>query len=106
MKNKTEKKKGGYDIWILRLDPVIAPALITEIPDQTMNQGGELILDLELSGSLPMSVQWFKDNKKLSDHKENQLKIKETQLSDSGVYRAEISNSAGKITSNEILKTS
>jgi len=100
--NKTEKNIGEADIWILRYDPVIAPALITEIPDQTVNQGDELILDLELSGSKPMSIQWFKDNEILPKHKKTQLKINKTQLMDSGFYKAEISNSAGKITSNEI----
>ena len=81
---------------------VIAPALITEISDQTVNLGDELILNLKLSGSSPMSVQWFKDDEILPSHKKPQLKINKTQLSDSGVYKAEISNSADKITSNEI----
>jgi hypothetical protein len=100
--NKTEKKKGGFDIWILRLDPVIAPALITEIPDQTMNQGDELILQLEVSGTRPIVVRWFKNDVVLPEYTELQLKISKTQLTDSGVYRAEISNSVGQISSDEI----
>ena len=59
-----------------------------------------------VSGSQPMSVSWFKDNKEIHSSNKYDLSfksnvavlcIKSSQVSDSGRYSCQASNEAGRI---------
>ena len=65
------------------------------IRDRILNEGSTLSLQVGVSGSEPLSVNWFKG---ISNVGEGTLLVKEDiSLTDSGFYYAEISNDAGTI---------
>ena len=75
---------------------VVSPPVITSQSDnKILNEGSTLSLQVGVSGSEPLSVNWFKG---VSNVGEGTLLVKEDiSLTDSGFYYVEVSNDAGTI---------
>ena len=94
---------GVLNDWHDVLLNVVGPPIITSQSDnQILNEGSVLSLQVGVSGSEPLSVNWFKG---ISNIGEGTLLVKEDiNLTDSGFYYAEVSNDAGTIRGDLLTK--
>ena len=83
-----------------------APAIITDIQDQTVGSGSDVVFKVAASGANPLAFQWtvngvdLMDNEYVTGVQSNQLTIREAGLSQAGDYRVIITNTFGAITSS------
>lgn len=89
--------------------PAEEPRFIKGLEDQTVPVGSPLALEIKTSGS-PKTVKWYKNGKELSavagkinlkkiDDNNYVLEVPKSAIEDSGDYKVEIENEAGKATS-------
>ena len=98
-----------------RLDVFTQPKITKLLKDENIIQGQDLTFTIEATGSPTPTVQWFVNDKPISPADQRyqiitpkegntyELKIKQTQPADQGVYRVVLSNSEGEITSQATL---
>lgn len=79
--------------------PPSAPTITSQPTSVNAYVGGPISLYVAADGSYPMSFQWQKDTVDIAGSNSNSLYIPVAKLTDSGVYRVIISNSAGSVTS-------
>lgn len=90
------------------------PPVFTKKPSEHIeDMEGKLVkMEGRVSGSQPMSVSWFKDNKEIysSDKYDISFKsnvavlcIKSSQVSDSGRYSCQASNEAGTVSCDVVV---
>lgn len=72
------------------------PPMILEQPHQAQIRAGLTHrLSIIVTGAPPIAVRWLKDGELLTDHHGFDLTLTEVERSDSGIYRASISNQYG-----------
>ncbi len=76
------------------------PPMIIEPPqDQVVNPGDPATLAVSASGTAPLTYQWYKNNKLLSNETTAQIFFPSVQQSNVGSYYVVVANSAGAVTS-------
>ena len=79
---------------------VFAPAAITSNPlGRTVFAGDDVKFAIEVSGSQPISYQWYRDSTLLPGGRGQELTLKTVQTGDSGQYWAQVSNTYGTASS-------
>jgi hypothetical protein len=85
---------------VLTVNPVIiSPAISGQPQSLAVNQGQLAEFTVTATGS-SLGYQWFKDGQNVTGATASVLRITSTQVSDGGVYRVVVSNSAGSETSS------
>lgn len=63
-----------------------------------------LILEFSFSAITPYTVQWFKDDKELTERNQTRIRIRDTNLyihrlgsKDEGIYKCRVENRGGRI---------
>jgi hypothetical protein len=88
----------------LTVNPVvISPAISGQPQSLVVNQGKSAEFTVTATGSSPIGYQWLKDGQNVTGATASVLRITSTQVSDGGVYRVIVSNSAGSETSSPAL---
>ena len=99
-------------IWALKLfdilsytDRAVPPSFTKSLKKVDGRVGSQVSLECRVSGSQPMVVSWFKDNKEIHSDERYQVDLSESLVSvkitnlhqnDGGVYTCRASNSAGQ----------
>ena len=81
---------------------VILPSISGQPQSLAINQGQSAEFTVTATGS-SLGYQWFKDGQNITGATASVLRITSTQISDGGVYRVVVSNSAGSETSSPAL---
>jgi len=68
--------------------------------DKTLKEGETLTLNVEVSGTEPISYQWFKDDKKIDGATDRIYKVESVELGMTGIYYCEAKNVCGTTKSN------
>jgi subtilisin family serine protease len=75
---------------------VISPPLIAAEPtDQTAVIGGSATFTVAASGTMPLSLQWFKDGTMIGGANSSTLSLKNIQAATVGSYAARVTNTVG-----------
>jgi alpha-tubulin suppressor-like RCC1 family protein len=83
---------------------LVEPRINGQPPEiATARIGERLTLEIDASGSPPLQVQWLRDNTPIAGATEKALVLENVGVSHGGVYRAVVSNSAGRVFSEETL---
>lgn len=86
------------------IEQLIPPAFIKPLTDMEEILGSPVKLACNISGSLPISVEWFKDGSKLTgktkhklfqDNNSIFLEIERLEKADTGTYSCKLTNKAG-----------
>jgi hypothetical protein len=85
--------------------PSAAPQITAHPAAQSVRAGGAVVLNVTVTGSAPLMFRWFRDGQPLDVPGNPELRLDAAQAQDSGVYTVEVSNSAGKASSNAALVT-
>lgn len=82
---------------------VLEPPLVTSTPSsQTVASGAGVTLTFALAGTPPLTVAWFKDDAPIADTAGPVLTLSSVQPAQSGRYRIEVTNAAGKAISDVV----
>lgn len=85
-------------------DRVLPPSFTKNLKKVDGNIGNNITMESKVSGSQPMSISWYKDDKEITSGQKYQLEMKETTATlgitqiekcDEGVYTCRATNSAG-----------
>ncbi|XP_041700619.1 titin-like [Coregonus clupeaformis] len=99
-------------IFLSKTDRIIPPSFTRSLKRLDGIMGNDISMDCKVSGSQPMTLSWFKDDKEiksgdryLPELKDNSAALKITQLEkvDAGVYTCRATNSAGSKESSGTL---
>jgi hypothetical protein len=83
---------------------IAIPPVVTRQPASlTVNEGAELRLSFEASGTRPFSVEWLRDGTAVAVTPETELLIPQVQSRDAGSYVARITGPGGTTTSAAAL---
>ncbi len=86
--------------------PTPTPPVITEQPSsQTIIVGDGAVFNVNATGELPFSYQWFKNNTEIVGATGNTYIIQTSTLNDAGDYKATVTNIAGVTTSDTATLT-
>ncbi|XP_076857247.1 titin-like [Brachyhypopomus gauderio] len=86
------------------LDKIIPPTFTKSLKKVDGNVGGSIIMECKVSGSQPMTISWFKEEKEITTGRKYQAEVKEStatlkisqlETSDTGVYTCHATNTAG-----------
>ncbi|CAB1328711.1 unnamed protein product [Coregonus sp. 'balchen'] len=108
--NRVGKDQCSCSITVL--DRIIPPSFTRSLKRLDGIMGNDISMDCKVSGSQPMTLSWFKDDKEiksgdryLPELKDNSAALKITQLEkvDAGVYTCRATNSAGSKESSGTL---
>lgn len=115
VQQKTSIEAGAANSIYTQIDPpVIQPPLpwapvpptITLQPTSvTIGTGQDATFTFEVTGSLPLSTQWFKNSSAISGATSTTLTIVSASLSDGASYFASVNNDGGTITTNNVTLT-
>lgn len=94
-KVRVTNSAGFVDSDVVSLDVFLKPKFLTPPASGTIRAGDPLVLSPLLSGDLPMTFQWFKNNVALTGATSAILNIASAQWSDEGSYRLVATNDAG-----------
>ena len=92
-------------------EPLIAPSLVTAPQSQSVIEGEAATFIIVASGTQPLSYQWLKNGKALSDSdriqgaRTSSLVLSNVQAADAGNYSVSIGNMVKTITSSEATLT-
>jgi hypothetical protein len=82
------------------------PVSITQHPvTQTLDEGGNLLLDVLAEGSGPISYQWLFEGEAIEGQNSSSLAIPNAAQENTGSYSVRVSNSAGEVHSNDAFVT-
>lgn len=84
---------------------VSAPVIVFQPLDTTVTAGSVATLAVQVSGTAPLSYQWFKDGVTLAGQINATLTVPFATAPDSGSYTVRITNPAGSVTSNPAILT-
>ncbi|MBT6659558.1 MAG: cadherin-like domain-containing protein, partial [Verrucomicrobia bacterium] len=73
--------------------------------EQSVNKGGEVIFKVAVSGSKPLSFQWYFNGAPIDGEIEPDLKLTNVARESAGFYSLRVSNEAGKTDSDSALLT-
>ena len=73
--------------------------------EQSVNKGGEVIFKVAVSGSKPLSFQWYFNGAQIDGEIEPDLKLTNVARESAGFYSLRVSNEAGKTDSDSALLT-
>ena len=80
----------------------IPPGFVQQPIGRTVAVGDSLKIEVEASGSPPLSYQWLREGKPIGGATENKLVLPSAQRSETGRYSVQVSNDGGMVTSEEI----
>lgn len=89
------------NICVFSLEP---PSFVQRLKDMSCIVGSEISMKCMLSGSLPMTLSWIKDDRELTEDehfkmsyetKSAMLNLKNAQLSHGGKYVCQVQNKVG-----------
>ena len=83
----------------------VAPTIITQPASQLVNSGNNVTLTVLAQGTLPLSYQWSFNGTNLLEATDAALSLTNVQISQSGNYVVQVSNSAGSIVSSNAVLT-
>jgi hypothetical protein len=93
-------QRTGRGPWLLPSPPAgEAPRFISQPASQTVASGGLLEFTVEVSGSGPISLQWWRSGEPLPGETNETLHLGNVALSDAGVYAVIASNPVGRVSS-------
>lgn len=94
-------------------EPKIPPTFTKRPLEHFEETEGKLVkLEGRVSGSQPLSISWYKDNKQIFSSGNCEMSfegnvavlcIKKSQTSDSGTYTCSVSNEAGTVSYNVVI---
>lgn len=83
--------------YTFQIESQVGPPEIQSItPSRTINPGESVEIIADVAGARPMNFQWYKDNEKIQDATDTKLRINNFTLNDSGEYKLEVWNIAGR----------
>lgn len=82
-----------------------APVIGTQPVSQNVAAGAKVTLTVAAAGSGELSYRWYKEARLLASSTASSYVIEAARVEDSGVYRVEIANAAGSVTSNPFTLT-
>jgi len=83
----------------------VAPTIITQPENKTVEVGGSTSLSVQAEGTQPLVYEWSKDGAALQTSMGNMLPIINAQVSNEGIYSVKVTNMAGSVTSNDVTVT-
>lgn len=99
--------------FVLFSEPKIPPTFTKRPLEHFEETEGKLVkLEGRVSGSQPLSISWYKDNKQIFSSGNCEMSfegnmavlcIKKSQTSDSGKYTCSVSNEAGTVSYNVVI---
>lgn len=96
------------DAMVVTVVPATAPVIVVQpLPTivRMVDQNSEPQLRVEARGSEPLSYQWKKDGLVVSGATNSIFQLYSPKLSDAGIYTVDVSNSAGRVTSEASVVT-
>ena len=91
---------------VLNYPQVLAPTghaqIIAQPSTSTASAGSNTVLDIEVDGATPRSIQWFKNGIPISGATTRSLQLNPLTSSDAGQYSAEVSNAVGNELSRSV----
>lgn len=85
--------------------PAVAPTIVTQPVSVLVNAGNTATFAVGVSGSGPISYQWLRNATPISGATAAFYSIASAAVSDAGTYAARVSNSAGSVTSWNVVLT-
>lgn len=85
--------------------PVGWPRVVKEPGATAVAEGGPLELEVEAVGNAPLAFQWELNGAPLMEATQAVLRIPQTRVADSGLYRVSISNAVGFVRSQAVRVT-
>lgn len=85
--------------------PNVAPMIFDQPTEVTLVAGFELLLKLDLGGSVPSEYQWKLNGQSIEGATNRQYRVPSSTTADSGAYTLVIKNPKGEITSQPIAVT-
>ena len=76
------------------------PVIVSHPSSQTAIVGSSTTLSVEATSSEPLAFEWFKDGSSIAGATDSLLRISNTQLTDGGAYRVDISDGIGTVSSD------
>ncbi len=86
---------------LLTVEVPEAPSIIAQPQSQTVNEGSEVVISVEATGTGAFNYQWQKDGVNLAGKTQRALLIPQATLADSGRYRVIVSSPFGATISSE-----
>ncbi len=84
----------------------VAPRITTQPSSQTVDEGATATFSVTASDSATLNFQWFRNGSAISGATNARYTVERVSSADNGaVYRCEISNSAGRVVSNDAILT-
>ncbi|HHI94771.1 MAG TPA: DUF5011 domain-containing protein [Gammaproteobacteria bacterium] len=82
------------------------PSIVTQPAAVTATEGGDARFSIAVTGSAPLTYQWFRDGTPIADATAASYTLTGVTPSDDGsVYRCEVSNSLGSVNSSDAVLT-
>lgn len=104
----TVKNDGGSvtsSAAILTVIVPVAPTIITQPENKTVEVDGSASLSVQAEGTQPLVYTWYKDGAAVPISMGSMLSIMSAKTSDEGIYSVKISNMMGSVTSNDVTVT-
>ena len=81
------------------------PRIIEQMSPTSVNEGAELRLAIQVTGTAPFTFEWFRDDSSVATTTEPELVIPATKLTDAGLYTVRVSGPFGDTISDPALVT-
>jgi len=88
---------GTTNTYSRKLIVVEAPVLNNSLSDQNLVVGDRLYLGISVTGTKPLTIQWYKDAVPIPGAIYTRLIVASVVLGDTGVYSVDITNAAGTV---------
>ena len=85
--------------------PLVPPSILTPPTNQNAFAGGSVTLSLAVTGTVPMTYQWFRDGAPVPGATSSSLTLTDARPSQSGSFAVRITNFAGTVTSAAAVVT-
>ncbi len=99
--NQVQNVTNWFGGWL----PQLAPNILTQPANQTVNSGQTATLTVAATGIPAPNYQWLRSGTNVSGATSATLSIPNAQVSDSGTYSVLVSNGAGSVTSIAVTLT-
>ena len=111
--NSTPEKAGDYTVIVMNalgskvseagtLKVLVPPVLLGGLEVTTIDLGATHRFSLDVEGSLPINVEWYKNGKLLDGESELDLTITSANATDGGEYFVRLNNEAGEYISDSV----
>jgi len=90
---------------VLTVTVPVAPTIVTQPEDKTVEVGGSTSLSVQAEGTQPLVYTWYKDGVIVPASMGNTLPIMAVQTSNGGIYSVKVTNMVGSVTSNDVTVT-